>query len=86
MIANRSGKKVLDASFFSSEGGAIKVPAEKGKCITGKYEKDLVLKKLKKYYQKRRPVTGFKNIRLLHDNVPSHTQRNSYSVFEERKK
>ena len=24
-----------------------------------------------KYYQKRRPVTGFKHIRLLHDNVPA---------------
>ena len=23
-----------------------------------------------KYYQKRRPVTGFKHIRLLHGNVP----------------
>ena len=24
-----------------------------------------------KYYQKRRPVTGFKYIRLLHGNVPA---------------
>ena len=24
-----------------------------------------------KYYQKRRPVTGFKHIRLLHGNVPA---------------
>ena len=31
----------------------------------------MVLEKPKKYYQKRRPVTGFKYIRLLHGNVPA---------------
>ena len=44
-----------------------------GKSIPGKYHKDVVLKKLKKYYQKRRPATGFKHVRLLHDNAPAHT-------------
>ena len=65
--------KVLYAIFFSGEGVAIKVPVKKGKSITGKYYKDVVLKKLKKYYQKRRPATGFKHVRLLHDNAPAHT-------------
>jgi hypothetical protein len=37
------------AIFFSGEGVAIKVPVKKGKGITGKYYKDVVLKKLKKY-------------------------------------
>ena len=84
IIAKRSlsTKKVLYAIFFS--GVAIKVPVKKGKSITGKYYKDVVLKKLKKYYQKRRPATGFKHVRLLHDNAPSYL-RNSYGVFEERK-
>ena len=51
IIAKRSlsTKKVLYAIFFSS-GVAIKVPVKKGKSITGKYYKDIVLKKLKKYY------------------------------------
>ena len=64
IIAKRSlsTKKVLYAIFFSGEGVAIKVPVKKGKSITGKYYKDVVLKKLKKYYQKRRPA-----------NVPAHT-------------
>ena len=86
IIAKRSlsTKKVLYAIFFSGEGVAIKVPVKKGKSITGKYYKDVVLKKLKKYYQKRRPATGFKHVHLLHDNAPAHT-RNSYGVFEERK-
>jgi hypothetical protein len=38
-------------NFFSGEGVAIKVPVKKGKSITGKYYKDVVLKKLKKYYK-----------------------------------
>ena len=67
-----STKKVLYA-IFSGEGVAIKVLVKKGKSITGKYYKDVVLKKLKKYYQKRRPATGFKHVRLLHDNAPAHT-------------
>ena len=66
-------KKVLYAIFFSGEGVAIKVPVKKGKSITGKYYKDVVLKKLKKYYQKLCPATGFKHVRLLHYNAPAHT-------------
>ena len=75
IIAKRSlsTKKVLYAIFFSGKGVAMKVPVKQGKSITGKYYKDVVLKKLKKYYQKRRPATGFKHVRLLHDNAPAHT-------------
>ena len=67
-----SAKKVL-YEIFSDEGVAIKVPVKKDKSTTGKYYKDKVLKKLKKYYQKRRPTTGFKHVHLLHDNAPAHT-------------
>ena len=75
IIAKRSlsAKKVLYAIFFSDEGVAIKVRVKKGKSITGNYYKDVVLKKLKKYYEKPRPATGFKHVRLLHDNAPTHT-------------
>ena len=73
IIAKRSlSAKVLYAIFFSGEGVAIKMPVKKGKSITKKYYKDIVLKKLKKYYQKRRPTTGFKHVHL-HDNAPTHT-------------
>ena len=46
IIAKRSlsTKKVLYAIFFSDEGVAIKVPVKKGKSITGKYYKDVVLR------------------------------------------
>ena len=67
IIAKRSlsAKKVLYAIFFSGEGVAIKVLVKRGKSIMGKYYKDIILKKLKTYYQKRRPATGFKHIRLM---------------------
>ena len=45
---------------------------KKGKRVTGKYYKDMVLKKLKTYSQIRRPVMSFKHLRLLHDNAPVH--------------
>ena len=87
IIAKRSlsTKKVLYAIFFSGEGVAIKVPVKKGKSITGKYYKDVVLKKLKKYYQKRRPVTGFKYVRLLHDNAPAHTSATVTAFLKKEK-
>ena len=66
-----SARKVWYAIFFSGEGVAIKVPVEKGKNITKKYYKDIVLEKPKKY-QKQCPVTGFKHIHLLHGNGPAH--------------
>ena len=80
-----SAKKVLHAIFFSGKGVAIKVPVKRGKSITGKYYKDTVLKKLKKYYQKRCPTTGFKHVRLLHDNAPAHTSA-TVTVFLKKEK
>ena len=63
----------------------MKVPVKKGKSITGKYYKDVVLKKLKKYYQKRCPATGFKHVRLLHDNAPAHTSAIVTAFFKKEK-
>ena len=87
IIAKRSlsARKVWYAIFVSGEGVALKMPMELGKNITGKYYKDIVLKKSKKYYQKRRPVTGFRPIRLLHGNVPAQCSEIVTSFFEERK-
>ena len=38
----------------------------------GKFYKNVVLRKLKTYYKSRRPKTGLKYVRLLHDNAPAH--------------
>ena len=49
IIAKRSlsARKAWYAIFFSGEGVTIKVPVEKGKNITRKYHKDIVLGSLK---------------------------------------
>ena len=88
IIAKRSlsTKKALYAIFFSGEGVAIKVPLKKDKSITRKYYKDVVLKKLKKFYQKRRPATGFKHVRLLHDNAPAHNTSAIVTAFLKKEK
>ena len=55
---------------------AIQLPVKKGKSVTGKYYKDVELKKLKKYYQLApcwHPIIGFKHVQLLHNKFPAHT-------------
>ena len=71
--------------FFSGDRVAIKVPMAKGKNITGKYYKDIVLEKPKKYYQKRCPVTVLKHIRLLHGNVTAHASEIVTSFLKKEK-
>ena len=78
-------KKLLYAIFFSGEVVAIKVPVKKGKSITGKYYKDILLKKLKKYYQKWCHTTGFKHVRVLHDYAPAHTSAIVTSFMKKEK-
>ena len=73
IIAKRSlsARKVWYAIFFSGEGVAIKVPMENGKKHDPKALQRHSTGEAEKYYQKRRTVTGFKHIRLLHGNVPA---------------
>ena len=77
IIAKRSlsAKKVWYAIFFSGEGVAIKVVVEKGKKHHRKVLQRHSAGEAKKYYQKRRHVTGLKHIRLLHGNVPAHASK-----------
>ena len=69
IIAKRSlsARKVWYAIFFSGEGVAIKVPVEKGKKHHQKVLKRHSTGEAEKYYRNRRPVTGFKHIRLLQE-------------------
>ena len=73
IIAKRSlsARKVWYEIFFSGEGVAIKVPMENGKKHHRRALQRHSTGEAEKYYQKRRLVTGFKHIRLLHGNVPA---------------
>ena len=59
------------AIFFSDEGVAIQPPVKKSKSVTKKCYKDVVLKKLEKYYQKQHPAMPVSNMCDSY-NAPAH--------------
>ena len=73
-IAKRtiSSKKMLYAIFFNSNGPVVQVPCPSGHTVTGRFYKNSVLKKVKKFYNKKRPSKGWSGVHLLHDNASSH--------------
>ena len=73
-IAKRtmSIKKVMYVIFFTNQGPAIQIAVPKGKYVNARFYKGNVLHKLKKYFLSRRPATGLRGVRLLHDNASSY--------------
>ena len=73
-IAKRtiSSKKMLYAVFFYSSGSVVQVPFPSGHTVTGRFYKNSVLKKLKEFYNKKRPSKGWSGVHLLHYNASSH--------------
>ena len=72
-IAKRtiSSKKMLYAIFFNSSGPVVQVPCPSGNTLTGRFYKNSVLKKVKEFYNKKRPSKGWSGVHLLHDNTSS---------------
>ena len=72
--ANRtiSSKKILYAIFFNSSGPVVQVHCPSGHTVTGRFYKNNVLKKVKEFYNKKRPSKGWSGVHLLHDNASSH--------------
>ena len=67
-----SSKKMLYAIFFNSSGPVVQVPCPSGHTVTGRFYKNSVLKKVKGFYNKKRPSKGRPGVHLLHDNASSH--------------
>jgi hypothetical protein len=63
-------REVLYVTFFDKEVPVVQTPVPKGRTGTGNYYRDVVLRKRTKHYKRRRPQTGLKYLRLLHDNAP----------------
>ena len=63
---------MLYAIFFDSKGPVFQIPVPKVSSVTGKFYRESVLTKLVDFYQKRRPCTDVRGIKLLHDNAPAH--------------
>ena len=59
------------ASFFNSSGPVVQVPCPSGHTVTGRFYKNSVLKKVKEFYNKKRPSKGWLGVHLLHDRVSS---------------
>ena len=74
VIAGRckTSNRILYAIFFDSNGPVLQIPVPKGSSVTGKFYRESVLTQLVDFYQKRRPCTGVRGIKLLHDNAPVH--------------
>ena len=73
-IAKRTinSKKMLYAVFCNSSGPIVQVPCPSGHTVTGRFYKKSVLKKVKEFYNKKRPSKGWSGVHLLHDNASSH--------------
>ena len=73
-IAKRSisSKKMLYAIFFNSSGPVVQVPCPSGHTVTGRFYKNSVLKKVKEFYNKKRPSKRWSGVHLFHDNASSH--------------
>ena len=73
-IAKRtiSSKKMLYPFFFNSCRPVVQVPCPSGHTVTGRFYKSSVLKKVKEFYNKKRPSKGWSGVHILHDNASSH--------------
>ena len=68
-----TSNRMLYAIFFDSKDPVLQnsSPETKGSSVTGKFYRESVLTQLVDFYQKRRPRTGVRGIKLLHDNAPA---------------
>ena len=69
---NHKFEKVLYAISFNSSRPVVQVPCPSGHTVTGRFYKNSVLKKVKEFYNKKRPSKGWSGVHLLHDNASSH--------------
>ena len=63
---------MLYAIFFNSSWPVVQVPCPASHTVTGRFYKNSVLKKVKEFYNKKRPSKGWSGVHLLHDNASSH--------------
>ena len=68
----KTSNRMLYAIFFDSKGPVLQIRVRKGSSVTGKFYRESVLTQLVDFYQKRRPRTSVRGIKLLHDNAPAH--------------
>ena len=65
-------QKVLYSIFFDAHGPVAQIIVPKGKTITGDFYVNNCLSEVEKHYWERRPKSGLRGMRLLHDNARPH--------------
>ena len=68
----KTSNRMFYAIFFDSKGPVLQIPVPNGSSVIEKFYGESVLTQLVDFYQKRRPCTGVRGIKLLHDNAPAH--------------
>ena len=61
--------RMLYAIFFDSKSPVLQIPVPKGSSVSGKFYRESVLTQLVDFYQKRRPRTSVRRIKILRDNA-----------------
>ena len=64
--------KVMYCIFFDSYGPVCQICVPKNTTITGSFYLNECLSEVEKFYHNRRPRTGTRGLRLLHDNARPH--------------
>ncbi|KAI6647054.1 Transposase [Oopsacas minuta] len=54
------------------KGPVAQIPVPKGQTLTGQFYTDVVFPEVEKHYLKRRPKTGTRGLKILHDNRRPH--------------
>ncbi|KAI6652938.1 hypothetical protein LOD99_4015 [Oopsacas minuta] len=75
--------KVLYSIFFDADKPVAQVPVPKGERLNGEFYVDKCLREFKKVYKTRRPRTGTRGIKLLHDNARPHVSKYVREVIED---
>ena len=65
-------QKVLYSIFFDAHGPVAQIIIPKGSTITGDFDVNSCLSEVEKHYWERRPKSGTRGLRLLHDNARPH--------------
>ncbi|KAI6648146.1 Transposase [Oopsacas minuta] len=71
-VSDFRAPKVLYCIFFDGLGPVAQIPVPKGETLTGQFYADVVLPEVEKHYLKRRPKTGTRGLKILHDNARPH--------------
>lgn len=77
--------KVLYSIFFDAQGPVAQIIVPKGKTINGEFYAYNCLSEVEKYYWERRPKSGPRGLKLLHDNARPHKTKLVKSVLESMK-